>query len=266
MNEDEYCVVYLDGGWFVIPVSGARYQQPCDSPIPPLVTLPINLLPSIPLPTYVSVDAFHQTYAVTSRFSQTPIFLQVTESCPVYPLSNADGYNQYAQAIYSNIWDMNQHNGDSCQLNSLNLSSIMVIILVNIESPQCNQEDMNWGDDRGENKTFEENWNGEPQALSQPAVELVEPKGDNEGETQSGTYFCQECRKKFGRDADLKRHEKTAKPHRLLKEFRCSCSISFSRIDALKVVIISVIVCILISRDINGDVVEILKSGIYKRK
>ena len=254
MNEEEP-VIYLERGWFVIPVSGARCQQPSDSLSPPLVALPINFLSSIPLPTYVPIESqygFHQAYAVTGQFNQEPISVQATESWPEYPPSNAGGacYSQYAQATDTNIWAMEQYNGDSCQLNGLNLSTIMVIILVNVGSPHCDQElELNWGNEARENKRIEENLDAERQALSQTAAETVElePKTDKEGETENGKYLCRECRKEFGRDADLKRHKRTAKPHRLSREFQCICSISFSRVDALKVLIISLIVCVLIS-------------------
>ena len=56
--------------------------------------------------------------------------------------------------------------------------------------------------------------------------------------------MCQECKKQFGRDADLKRPKRTAKPHRLLREFQSIYM--FSRMDALKIVIISIIVFVLI--------------------
>ena len=128
MNEEE-SLIYLERGWFVIPVSGSGYQQPADSPIP-LVALPINFLTSIPLPTYVPIEsqyAIPQTYAATGQFNQTPISVQATESWPQYNPSNAGGacYNEYAQDINTNIWDMGQFNGDLCQVNGLNLSPII---------------------------------------------------------------------------------------------------------------------------------------------
>ena len=241
-------MMYLETGWFVIPVSDARYQQPSDSLIPPLVALPINFLA---LPAYMPIEseyAFNQTSAVTGQFDQTPISVQATESWPEYPLSSAGStcYSEYAQGTdTNNIWNMDQYNGDFCQLNCLNISPIMVIILVNIESPHCDQEIPNGVAESS--KTVQGNEDVERIAPSQTAVEMVEPetKTDNEGETENGKYLCQECQKEFGRDADLKRHKRTAKPHRLSREFQCICSISFSRVDALKV-IISIIVCVLI--------------------
>ena len=242
-------MIYLERGWFFIPVSGARYQQPSDSPIPPLVALPINFLASIPVPTYVPIEsqsAFHQTYALTGQVNQTPISVQATEPWPDHTPSNAgEGcYSEYAPIYDTNIWGMDQFNGESCQLNGLNMSLIMVIITVNVQSSNCDQG-LNLGHESGENNGIETNWDAEQQAPSQTAIETVEPetKAHSEGNSK---YLCQECGKEFGRDADLKRHKRTAKPHRLSREFKCICSISFSRVDALKVIIISIIVCILI--------------------
>ena len=121
----------------------------------------------------------------------------------------------------------------------------MVIILENVQPPHCDQEQLNWGDESSENKRVEENWDAEHQEPSQTSIDMMEPttKPEDEGETENSKYLCQECGKEFGRDADLKRHKRTAKPHRLSREFQCICSISFSRVDALKVVIILIIVC-----------------------
>jgi hypothetical protein len=253
MNEEEN-VVYVERGWFVIPVSSAQYQPPSDSPVPPLVALPVNFLASIPLPTYVPIDPqydFQQTYAGTDQFSQTPISVQAMESWTEYPPANANGacYSEFAQTTNTNIWDIDQYNRDSCQLNGLSLFPTIGNHLVNIESSHCNQEELNWGNENKENTRIEENWDAERQIPSQTTVDTAEQetKAENEGDTDNGKYLCQECRKEFGRDADLKRHKRTAKPHRLSREFQCICSISFSRVDALKVVIILIIASVLIS-------------------
>jgi hypothetical protein len=252
MNEDER-VIYLERGWFVIPVPDGRYQQPSDSSAPPLVALPINFLASIPLPTYVPIEsqsAFQPTYTATDQFNQPPISVQATEPWPEYLTSNTGSgcYSQFTQTTDPNIWAMDQYNGDSCQLNGSSLSPIMVTILVNVESLHCDQE-LNWENEAGENKRSEQNWDTGLQVSSQTAVELVEPgkTAANEGEPENSKYLCRECGKEFGRDADLKRHKRTAKPHRLSREFQCICSISFSRVDALKVIINSVIFFVLIS-------------------
>jgi hypothetical protein len=62
-----------------------------------------------------------------------------------------------------------------------------------------------------------------------------EGESDNEvAKMDEGKWTCEACNEAFGRDADLRRHLKTAEPHRPFKAFSCACNKAFSRSDALK--------------------------------
>ena len=77
------------------------------------------------------------------------------------------------------------------------------------------------------------------QADNQKAVEKMKSlnkRSNTDLRVQGDRWRCEECRKDFRRLAELKRHKRFARRHRLSKEYVCAgCKRQFCRSDSMKV-------------------------------